>query len=243
MKNIMALLVLVLAVLSTGCKKKNDEPPGLPKLKMMIEDVGNINDTTTYTYNADGTIHSVVDDGDLSVFSYSTGFVTKTSYSTAGSIDFIETYILNTKGLADSIVQVNTSGNISRYGLNYDGNDFLTEHYTYKADTIFSTIEYINDSKNIIAVQILNHQGLGLTYTANYGYFLNNENTIGNSNMGMSFLGKSSKNAYNSIATNFIVSSFMLFAYEYDRYGRIVNRKQYASAGSNVVQQDEFYYY
>lgn len=246
MKNKIAFLILILAVFFNGCKKNNEEPPGLAKLKMSISDVGGSNDSTLYTYNTNGTIKNIQDGSSHSEFTYNGIFVTRMYYNSAGNISMIYTYILRTDGIADSIViAMSNSGTIHHEKLYYDPKGFLIQDDFLVADTVFERRTYTNDVQNVLTIAF--HRYIdGFQSHLNYGYFLNNKNTLGNENTGMAFLGKSSANVYN--VTTYSdnaggLSSTKIYTYEYDNQGRITKQFEYSATGSTVAKTNIYSYY
>lgn len=249
MKNKTSLIILSALMLFWGCKKKNDEP-GLPKIKTSIKQTffaGAGFDTLTYSYNEYGNVSMILmDNGEKQIYTYTGTSVTCVHYSGNGSILITFNYLLNSAGLADSLIVTDNFGS-GRQKFVYDANGFLIKqrYYGFNGNpNIYTGYDTtINNSKNVTSYWRYDATN-NLIYNSYFQYFTDNTNTIGNDATGMSFLGKSSQNGL-SFTYSFQSGGghdVDIYTYSYDTKDR-VNYKYSFSVTGDTLEATKFIYY
>ena len=137
-------------------------------------------------------------------------------------------YNLNTDGLATSETDI---------GYNQNGDSTVAQNVSYKY-----TDGYMTEKKSYLYGdtaswmswdwQILNGNSISMalgignwgggTVTETYAYYPGSVNTMGNSNSGKSFLGKSSTNLVKSSITDNTPQKTSNYSYTYDSYNRVI---------------------
>lgn len=251
------ILLAFAAVLSiTGCKKTDSDnttitPVGAKLKSVTLLPSGTV---TTYYYDSLNRIAKVTTSG--TVFYQS--FVYKGSdsiivFSSNGTDSGrISAYKLNGVGL---VVNNTSAVGPTTYTYAYDINGYPTYSTANTvagsaADTFVTTgnniTEHRSSTSNVITT---NTMRLKQVYT----YLTDKTNTIGNSNKGMGFLGKSSANligteTYHTSSVTIIPPSTTTsdetynYSYEYDSNNRVTKRTQTAvSTGTPIVENYTYY--
>lgn len=187
MKLKIAVVLVAFFVAVSACKKNT--PFSGAKINTLNDFVAGYSET--FTYNANGTVSTIVrSDGTRQAVYYSGDTVTVATLNGLGQTTSAIDYILNSSAYADtSQGQFVDQHNSAAY--TYDGNGMLTVVKTYVNHVLKNTDNYTNNSaKNAVVIQHIT-PGSGVTY--DYFTFLNsNGNTIGVQNMGEYYLGVSS---------------------------------------------------
>jgi len=237
------LIAAVIALFIGGCKKEG-ETPAVPKIKTaIVPDFFNmVTDTMHYTYNDDGTVSEIKYNSGLSrrVYLYNTGTITEIFYNMQGSPSTTSTYFWKGSGLVDSFYYAAAD---YRYSYKYDSKGFKTEE-TFRGPTnnISSIYTFVNNGTNITQQYFADGSG---NINASYEniYDTGKQNTIGNANTGMAFLGKDAANPVVTVNTsNSGGNATQQISYTYDSQGRITAKYFYTNAGA-VIGNNTYIYY
>lgn len=216
-------LILIAILLAVGACKKNQPFQG-PKLYHKY-DMRAAN-TTTYTYNSDGSIQKIscTAGGDTN-FYYSGDTVLENDYFN-GALSGGYLYFKNSSGWADSAVGVYGLQELSYY-YSYDAYDMFTQTKQYlktgSSPVLQVTYNYTNSGKNIYELNTVDATNGTQTYDY-YTFFSSNTNSIGVQNQGKYHLGASATSPTSSDI--FINNSkdtiyTIKYRYAYDGSGRI----------------------
>ncbi|MBL7933438.1 MAG: hypothetical protein JNL60_16145 [Bacteroidia bacterium] len=216
--------VFLISVLFFACKKKNKETeaeipvtttgtvsqPVIYKVKTEEIAIPGLTITYEYKYDSQGRVVRINrSTGIYETFEWSPGKCIKTEFSTSypDPREIVE-FTLDSLGLCFSAAR-----------------DSVFTYYKYDADG-YKTWEIISGPNFESSYEILN--GNVITTNSDVGnstteYFLDKNNTIGNLNKGMSFLGKQNKNLRKTI-THIVSGPDWLtnFVYEFDSKNRVV---------------------
>jgi len=226
-------------VLGLGaCKKdSNDSSSGSSVAKILSTayyENGNLAFTQTIQYDASGKpVKVTADDGSFYYVAIGPSSVVITSFDTLGVQDGTDNYILNAKGLAISQVSTwnkpgnkndmfkhhkNTGKGSSSYTYEYDANNYLIKNI-YTEGGVGDTVIYTISGGNTTTATTVG----SFPFVQSYQFLTNKTNTIGNENMGVSFLGKQDKNLISATTYTFDAGSQTInTSYTYDSKGRVL---------------------
>lgn len=232
-----SIAVITLALLVMGSCKKEEEAPEVAKVKQSIgiSFTWGVTDTANYTYDSEGRVTDVQYGvtGGHEVYTYSGNNIICLKYNSSGGLDQTITYIKNSQGYVDSLTELTTGfPDPFRTKFIYDSNGFLVTSKRYNStNDLYLVYQHSNDGKNLTTTY--HNDGSGnLVSTTSYTYFTDKLNTIGNANMGMGFLGVSSKNVVDVRTFDDGVSSIHTNNYTYDNQGRITESNMYSGNGT-----------
>jgi hypothetical protein len=224
MKNLILLAVLA-GSLFTSCKK-NDPPPALllPRVKAAIEKDGSIN----YTYDdkwrlAKYDSRSKVDTN-VKEYTYTDSTVKVRNYYGNNVYSGTIIYHLNARGLAETMVDTSVSlFNTFTYNSN---NQVLTLHVSRTTRGILYEwdYKYFYNSNGDLDSSTAFVKNTGVTTRTYYPkYDLSHTTTIGNENIGLSFIGASSKHPPLQITMTggAVLSNY---GYTYDASGKVATQ-------------------
>lgn len=242
MKNTILLVSAAILLTASSCKKK-DEFKTAPAV---IKSVSNSSGTTiSYSYDGSGRVTEISNtDGTKTTIAYNGDTVTESS-SLAGVVLSIKTIVLS-NGLAVSSVTTDLGGTITGFSdYTFDSNGYLTLQTNYNANHEYTDRkEYgINDGD----IKVWTNRDT-LTNENNFEYYYDHyyvqqTNTIGNSNRGLTYYGKSSgrltkiTKRYNYYLGNIRYSH----SYIFDEYNRVATEKVYDH--NNVLKYTNTYTY
>jgi hypothetical protein len=174
--------------------------------------------TETFTYNANGTVATMVkNNGTKYAVYYEGDTVTVAQLNGLGQTTSAIAYITNSSGYSTSwqgqFVDQHNSG-----GFSYDVNGMLTQATTYVNKVLTNTDNYTNNSaKNAVEIQ---HVSPSTTTVYDYYTFLSsNLNTIGVQDFGQYYLGVSSSDLLSTdvqINQNGDTTDIITYGYRYN---------------------------
>ena len=261
MKSIIALLFLPLIILVCSCKKNNENQapagPATSYIKSMIftDTTGKYIASMSFQFNSQGKVLQMIDDNPPSRDSlihkyeyYSSMVVEKIFYANNTKYGR-NIYYLNSDGLAVSVTGIgyNQNGDSSvAQTISYKYSDgYMTEQKTYLyGDTaVWTSLNWHTLNGNNTSMSLgFSLWGEG-TVTETYEYYPGSVNTMGNSNSGQSFFGKSNTNLIKSSITDNTTPKTGNYSYTYDSYNRVI--KEYIRGNgltSNSVNLAFTYY-
>lgn len=232
MKHLHLFLLAVLVISVTGCKKET-----VKTAPAVIKSVTNSGSgiTTSYTYDATGRVTEISNsNGSKTNITYTGDTVTEV-YTEAGNTVWTKGLILS-NGLAVTSVTTDGSGSITGFSdYTFDSNGYLTLQTNYDSALQYTDRkEYgINDGD----IKVWTNRDT-LTDENNFEYYYDHHyieqtNTIGNSNRGLTYYGKSSgrltkiTKRYNYFLGNIRYSH----SYSFDEYNRVSTEKVYDHNG------------
>jgi hypothetical protein len=159
--------------------------------------------------------------------------------TSAGTIQYTILYLLDGAGIANSALRVNADNSTNRYTYLYSPDKIRskwideTHKDTYKEYTIANGNNITEVSKSSLVAEG--------NYSINILYYKDTENTLGNENVGKTFLGKSSANlrkteSYDTPDGQFTIS----YTYELD-YRNGVSKRTTTTNG--LVTETRYYEY
>ena len=246
---------LILAGLFTSCDKTNNDNSGSDTgTHPLLTTVSQwINDTTemdwSFNYNSNyqltsmrvssyyGSVYSRLN----VIYNYSKDSVVV--FQKDGGTDTIverDVYYLNSAGLAKKVIKLGaglSSYNSTVSYFTYDQNNHLVLDSTYWLNLSTKVIRtyQIGSDGNCSQQVVKTSSGSGTTTSTITYSFTSNKNTIGNINMGISFLGAQNTNMIATTTTtpNTSGTNPVIFTYVLDDLGRTI--KQTGNNGMNVT--------
>jgi hypothetical protein len=245
----------VFALLICSCSKsKNDDPvfsgPLIKTIMIRFSD-SNFYDHTLY-YDANSRIAEMNLTHTLgttlahvkTIYKYGTDSVTAMYYDTDAQVLLkSEIYLLNASGQAVQKHSGPDGYNLSDTYYTYDGSGFLIRDSTEYAATIVLRIvkNYTISDGNIARVVTRTEATSGTsTQETIYAYVPGKDNSIGNLNQGVTFLGKQNANPVASATYTpepLVGPNPLLYTYDYDAQGRIIT----ATTNNPVVTTYTYY--
>ena len=233
MKTKFAVVLVTLFVVISACKKTSVFSGS--KVKTMANfSPGSGGYIQTYTYNANGTVSTMVrNDGIKMIVYYQGDTVTVATVNGLGQTTSATEYILNTSGWADtSQGQLVAQHNSNSY--QYDANGHLTQLKTFVNHILTAQDNYtINSAKNNTYTQHINSSGVS-TYDY-YVFASSNANTIGVQNTGQYYLGVSSTNLIQTdvqLNQNLDTTDIVSYRYRYDGSSNVDTMVSYHRNGN-----------
>lgn len=224
----MAKIVLLLLALAAF---QNAETPnaGLVRIKT-ITDLKK-NKITNYYYTKDGKITSISGKGGTVNFHYNGNAVIKQTITNDGRITNTDSMILDEHGHV--ILFLDPQYPTTYHRMEYSPNGFRLSYAIFSNAQIILKCSFQNNGGNERWSTTVDEKGK--TSDATYSKFLTDkENTIGNEQMGQSFMGRSSQNLVSE--SKVVVSSkdtlTRIFNYHFDSKGRVINKVEYNGAGT-----------
>jgi hypothetical protein len=247
------ILLLPLSIILIGSCKKNEtnnaiqSNPSFFLIKGMsfYDSIGNFIQSQSMNYNSQGRIllmkgyYPKFYDTIKIEYVYYPDRVIENHFDTNNKLTYKYIYDLNELGLAKSQTTVN-------YKSKTDSVVSLSETYEYNSDEFMIESYYLPDyslhwfkmdyqisGSNIFSKQYSDQYGTGPLRICTY--FSNSVNTIGNYNLGITWLGKSSKELIKTSAYNTSTPDSMYNIYTFDSQNRVIIekfREQNPSVGS-----------
>lgn len=240
MKSLTLFTFLTLIILCS-CKKNNDNQTPVNPASSLIKSVI-LTDTTgqyiasmSFQYNSQGEIVQMIfdnppdNDSLIHKFEYYPNMVIEKIFYSNNNKYGKTVYNLNSDGLATLETDIGYSPN---------GDSSIAQTVTYKYNTDGYMIEkksyLFGDTATWISLnwQIMNgnniSMALGLSawgggsVTESYEYYPNTVNTLGNSNTGRLFIGKSNTNLIKSSITNNTTPKTGIYSYSFDSMNRVI---------------------
>lgn len=224
-------LLIILATASAlvfSCKKDDENKtstttnPPVTSSCSLATSMENDTGYTAFTYNTDGTIARFViknqsSDTSKIDLTYANNIV---SASVNGNI--LNTYYLNNKGNADSIV-LDLSGLVHMATYNtYDANGYLTEQnesIDFFGTNITTTRTYTYSGGNLSKTT---EESNGKTTVTTYEYYTDKANKLAASNLDALFIGKANANLVKTETVDGVLSN--TYTYEFDSKGNPTKR-------------------
>jgi hypothetical protein len=255
-KFLLMVFILGLAGMTSCTKKDSDTPspatPGVPKIKTATEYYGTYEYSTAYRYDAAGRLTggTYSDSGYFHVV-YGTGTVEINEYSSAGIMQYKTVYTLNSSGLAVSATGTDYyKGGVNRFRslwcrnilktISSKTDSSVSSTVTYEYDiegylireTYYETYDttvftYVVENGNTVSMSYIIYD---IPMTFYYQYLTDKTNTIGEQNMGITFLGKQDKNLIQSIQ---YIYDTIAVSYEFDSKSRVSKR--------SIVGENDYY--
>jgi hypothetical protein len=268
MKKIYLFIItaLFLYVITAACKKDKNDTDGdpvasFPKIDSVIDYQYNyIGDIAIYKYDSKGRVVRILyKDGSSDSLIYSDTQVLWKYYWPGGSLDAIDTYMLNSKGLATMVIfdsgkkerssavnlpkRMNFNSNtssLSQLLREYDANGYMVKEtyyiFTSSADT--ATYWYTIKNGNINGINgISTNQSNPYSITETFSYYTDKQNTIGDQNSGIAFLGKQNNNLVKTLLynlNNYSPPDTLQYWYKFDSKNRVIMSYSSLTLGSYV---------
>jgi YD repeat-containing protein len=261
---ILFLSTLLCLILASACKKDSGDSP-LAKIQSLTtySSTGAIANITTYLYDDQGRIaRQSVSDGSYTTFEYTSTTVTTNTHRSDAFLLETDVYTLNSKGQAQSLTSTTYSGSgstttsvVKNYSFEYDNSGYLVK--TSGSSTVgLSVYKYANTytiaSANTATASLTSTQNYTsgsnttsyvVSDTYAYGYLAGKTNSIGNANMGITFLGTQNNNltdsctrvnisSYPNVATS--TNSTIYYTYEYNDNGYVAKKVALTTTGSGT---------
>jgi hypothetical protein len=191
--------------------------------------------TYTYTYQDGKLVRVDGSDNTYTTLTYESLKVTVSGYEENNSLSFTEIYTLNSKGLATSCTGTgkkkksmnlspihsllkNTSSYTTTFEYNNDG--YLIKSTTVEGSETSVTTLTITDGNSTSGT--VTYQGFTVNMIISHN--TTKENTIGQENEGVAFLGKQDVNLITSMVYSYNGTTMMTttYQYEFDTKGRVI---------------------
>jgi len=233
-----SVLILILVIVS--CKKNSDDKTSIDPSSSLVKTIiqkntsGVIFLSRDYQYDSQRRIISqkLTYPEDSAIFTYKYEYLPSMVILKEFLNDTIlknkSVYYLNNLGLATEVEHVgyltngdSITGPNSIY--NYSSDGYITELKVFSQDSSLahSYTSQINNG-NVSSLMLYVPSWSPDVITETYTYIPNSINSVGNYNMGMSFLGKSNKNLIEaSILTSAVVKT-AAFTYTFDTFNRVL---------------------
>jgi hypothetical protein len=232
--------VLLMILLTVSCKKNSDDKISIDPSTSLIKTIIQKNTSGViflrkdFQYDNQGRIISQrvtnPEDSDIfiSKYEYLPSMVISKEVLNDTILKTKTVYYLNYLGLATEVAYVaylsngdSITGPNSIY--NYNSEGYLTEMKVFLQDSSLgrSYTSQINDG-NVSSLVLYVPSWSPDVITETYTYIPNSISSVGNSNMGMSFLGKSNKNLIGATILTSSVVNTAVFTYTFDIYNRVL---------------------
>lgn len=206
-------------------------PPPIPRIKEITRYANDIEyDKTTFEYDQQGRLLNTINTaGSKTTYTYEPGKVFKKIYIPTDSSTTLYTYVLNDKGIA--VYEEKT-----REHFEYD-----EQGYRIKSISNLTQISTIEDGNTVKTANWVTYESIPeLISVTEMDYLHDKPNTIGDENMGITFLGRQNRNPLAGVERfdfrdGKITQEWGLitFRYEYDASNRIV--KSSSSHGHSPI--------
>jgi hypothetical protein len=192
-----------------------------------------------YTYDEMDRLKLIIKStGDSVVMEYTDTLIGEYQYDSTGYLFTTNLYFLNLQGLVDSSILENGHLNIKTI---YDSGGYPSVKKYYYQGGMRNTEFYTIANGNIILKETMDTFGV-IFYREEYSYELNKLNSIGASNFGQAYLGKSSVNFLSHLITfNPILPGKTDYFYTCDSLGRI--SEIVSKVGDRLLGTSNFTYY
>jgi len=240
MKNLSIVSFLIFVLFFCSCKKNTDNPvPSNPaasfvKSMVMTDTSGRFLASMSFQYDSNGKLTRMIvdnppdNDSLIHLFEYYPSMVIEKIFYTNNDKYGRTVYSLNAGGLAVSATETG-------YSHNGDSSVAMTTDYKYidgylteKKDCLFGDTAtwmlyrwQITNGNNISMALGLSAWGGGFV-TESYAFYPNSVNTMGNTNTGRLFLGKSNAGLIKSSVTNSSSPDSGTYSYSFDSMDRVI---------------------
>ena len=220
------LPVLLIGIIAISSCKKDSKNSGLSVTRILKVNIqsGIYSYDMTYQYDDAFRAKKIArENGNFKTYDYADSTVTVKTYNSTGtSLISTEIYIVNSKGLAKSLQgsgSYKTSGTWSgKY--EYDNDGYLTKEIFTSTIETGHTVFYTIKDGNMITKAFLYSGQYDSTF---YENFTSSKNTIGNDNIGLSFLGRQNVSLYTLVneKSSTHATSPHTCTYEFDSQNRV----------------------
>jgi hypothetical protein len=230
MKSKYLLFAMLIAIITTSSCKKDNKNTTSSFPRILKENIlyGQQTYSITYQYDDNFRVTKIVQlDGKIKTYNYVDSTVMVKTFNREGTAMIsIETYTLNSKGLAKSLHGTGTYGSrTSTWSetYEYDGSGYLVKEVFSSTLETGHTAYYSILDGNMVAEAFLYD---GQSDSTSYKFLPNTTNTIGNENTGISFLGKQNVNLFNWMNEKSSThgTSPYICTYEFDNLNRVAKR-------------------
>jgi hypothetical protein len=244
MKVKIVVVFITCLIIISACKKNNAFSGA--KIYTLNDYSPGAHYSETFTYNANGTINTTVDNnGVKTIYYYSANgdTVTAAQVNAIGQTTTATEYILNSSQYADTAQgELIAQNNANAY--TYDANGMWTQVKTYLNHQLTRTDNYTNNSaKNCVEIQHISNTNVS-TYDY-YTFLSSNANTIGVQNMGQYYFGVSSADLIQTdvvIAANLDTTDIITYHYDYNGSGYVDTAVAYHRNGTLADSVTYTYY-
>ena len=207
-------IILFASTLLSGCSKSDSTSTRIAKTVSLLFP----NDSVAYTYSSDGkmTGYRNYSSGAWRTYEYSKSRVTEAWGANISEQQAFNTYYLNSKGLADSMIRIMNKIPLCLQ-FKYDSSDIRVEETVGCSDSSLSMRRIIKGG-NVVKQMI--YSGGKPFQTFSYEYYSdqpNRANVLAQEKMGQAFRGRDSKN--------------------------LLKKEVLVNADSEILQQREYFYY
>ena len=233
MKHLYLFLWASIVLSVTGCKKETVKTA--PAVLKSVSNSGS-GITTSYTYDGSGRLTEISNsNGSKTTITYTGDTVTEV-YTEAGNVVWAKGILLS-NGVAVSSVTTNGSAAVTGFTeYTFDSNGFLVLEKNYNANQQYTDRKEYSISDGDIKVWTNRDTSTNENNFEYYydHYYVEQTNTIGNSNRGLTYYGKSSgrltkiTKRYNYFIGNIRYSH----SYTFDEYNRVSLEKVYDHNGT-----------
>jgi hypothetical protein len=259
-------MIIIQAILlytaTISCKKDKNEEPTIPVPQLLtITNYynGAVSGVRTIHYDANGRyVKSTLNNGSYDTIEYSNPLVLWKSYDAKGILTGIETYNINSDGLAifnssdkkrDKAPieplqkNMNFTKEINDAAFEYDANGYLVKQTDYNyftsLDTTITIFHIVNG--NISGKSVSSSSSYIEEMTFSFTYLPDRPNTIGYQNTGIFFLGKQSKNLLEYIIFKTALSNpdTIKYKYGFDSKNRVIMQIQ---SMNSIIMATSFTY-
>jgi len=260
------ITALFLCVLAAACKKDKNDTDGTPietyaKLDSVIDySTGYISDITIYKYDSKGRVERILyKDGSFDSLISSSVQVLWKPYWPNGSLDYVDVFVLDSRGLAITVNPYSKALNKSavihmRERLDfkhkksgpaeslreYDANKYLTKetecNYYYEGDTLKYLYTITNGNVSNMYMT-LTDQYNPYVITETFFYYTDKKNTIGDQNRGITFLGKQNNNLLKTLIYDegsYYTPDTIQYNYKFDAKNRVVMLYVHLESGNYI---------
>jgi hypothetical protein len=258
MKSLTLSAFLTLIIFVSSCKKNNDgqaimnPASSLVKTIIISDTTGQFNASMTLQYDSQGKLVQMVtynppsNDTLIYKYEYYPSMVIEKIFYTNNDKYGRNLYTLNSAGLAISETdmgygQGGDSSIAATLTYKYNTEGYMIEKKSYlfgDTATWYSLNWQIQNGNNASMALTLSTWG-GVSVMESYEYNPNSVNTMGNSNTGMLFFGKSNTNLVKSASTNSTPPQTGIYSYSFDSMNRVIKEfirgSGLTSGSSNII--------
>ncbi len=240
MKRFQWFACVILIIFAGACKKNSDSTTPANPVTSLVKTITYTDTTGTYLasmslqYDGQGRVMQMIFDNPpdmdslIHKFEYYPSMVVEKIFSRNNARWGRTVYSLNAGGLATSETDIGYSQNgdssvaeTVKYTYNTDG--YMMEKKSFLYGDTATWISYgwqvMNGNNTSMSLALSIWEGLSVIES--YTYYPNSVNSLGNSNTGKAFLGKSNANLIKSSVTNNTIPKSGTYSYTFDSMNRV----------------------